>query len=78
VYRLDFKGLDGIYVCIDIIRHRFEVFQQLLCLVDYSLVLQYGAVMCEVNGGRLRVVLSGEALGLRVSFAEGLERGNGF
>lgn len=65
-------------MCVDIIGHRFEVFQQLLRLVNYGLVLQYGAVMCEVNSGRLRVVLSGEALGLRVSLAEGLERGNGF
>lgn len=34
--------------------------------------------MSEVHCGWLGVVLSREALGLRVSFAEGLQRGDGF
>lgn len=62
----------------DIVCHGLEVPQQLLRLVDNGLVLENGAVVCEVDSGGLRGVVVRETHGVTISLAESLQRGNGF
>lgn len=56
---------------------RLEVLQELLGLIDNSLVLEHRAVVCKVDGGRLGGVLCVYPLCVAVTLAEGLESGDG-
>lgn len=76
-HSLGLEGLNSLDGAADVVGHRLEVLQQLLGLVNNSLVLQHRAVMSEIDGCRLRGVLVGEPLGIGVSLSEGLNSGNG-
>lgn len=76
-HRLALKRLDRLHVRRDVVRDGLELAEQLLRVVDDGGVLQHGAVVRGVDGGRLRAVVLREALGLAVSLAEGLQRGDG-
>ncbi len=61
----------------NIVRHRLERLQDLLSLIDDSLVLQHGAVVRKVDRGGLGGVLGVDALCFAVSFPESLEGSDG-
>jgi len=61
-------------MCVHAIGDKFELLQDLLCLVNNGLVLQHEPVMGEIDCRRLVVILMRQPLGLGVMLAEGLER----
>ena len=63
-YRFGFKRLNSLHVFADIVRDGFKVAQDLLRLIDNSLVLQNGAIMREIDGRWLGVQLARNALSL--------------
>lgn len=46
----DFEGLDGLELTADVVLGGLEGCEALLDLVDDGLVLEHGAVVCEVDG----------------------------
>lgn len=76
-HRLDLEGLDRLQVRRHVVRHGLEACEGLLRLVDDGLVLEDGTVVREVNGGGLRGELRGDALGIRMPLAEGLQARDG-
>lgn len=72
-YRLCLESLDRLDMRAHVVRNGLEIAEDLLRLIHDSLVLKDGAVVLEVDGGRLRGVLSIDALSVRVPLAEGLE-----
>lgn len=54
-----------------------ELLQQLLCLIDNSLVLQYRAVVGKVDGRWLGRQSPVDSLSVGIALAEGLEGSNG-
>lgn len=60
----------------DVVRDRLEVLEQFLGLVDNLLVLEDGAVVRDVDRGRLRRERVAGELRVVVTFAEGLQRGD--
>ena len=76
-YCFGLESLDGLDVSANIVCHGLILLQDFFGLIDDSLVLQYRAVVGEVNGGRLSFKLSVYPLGVTVTLAEGLERRDG-
>mgnify|MGYP007051635911 CR=1 FL=1 len=76
-YSLGFEGLNGLEGCANVVGDGLELLQELLGLVNDSLVLQNGAVMSEVDGGGLIGVGGRHSLGVSVTLAEGLDSSNG-
>ena len=68
------ESLDGLHVCVHVIGNGFELFQDLLCLVNNGLVLQRRPVMGEIDCRGLVVILMQQPLSFVVTLAEGLER----
>ena len=58
--------------------HRLEVLEDLLSLINDTLVFQDRTVVGEIDVCGLRLQLSSDALSVSMAFAEGLQRGNGF
>ena len=77
-YRLGLERLNSLDVCANVVRHRLELLQNLLSLIDDSLVLEHRTVVCEVDGRGLRVERAGDALGVAVPLPQGLQRSDGF
>jgi len=73
-HSLGLESLDGLHVCVHVIGDRFELLQDLLCLVNNGLVLQRGPVMGEIDCRWLVVILMRQPLSLVVTLAKGLER----
>ena len=76
-HRLDLEGLDRLQVRRHVVRHGLEAGEGLLRLVDDGLVLEDGTVVRKVDGGGLRGELRRDALGIRMSLAEGLQARDG-
>ncbi len=61
----------------DIVAYGLEVFEELLGIINHSLVLEDGAVVGKVDSFRLSLQLCVYLLGVAVALAEGLESGDG-
>jgi hypothetical protein len=65
--------LNGFDVCAHVIRYRLELLEKFGSVIDNGFVLEDGAVVLNIDCGRLGGVLSVKTLGLAVSFAERLK-----
>lgn len=74
---LNLKGVNGLDLAGDIVGDGLEGLESLLDLVNDGLVLQDGAVVGEVDGGRLLGQLLDLAAGVLVALLEGLQGGDG-
>lgn len=71
--RLRLESFNGLNMSVDIISHRLKILQELLSLVDNSLVLEGGTVVGEVDGGGLGGLGSINPDSVGMALAESLE-----
>ena len=76
-YSLDLEGLDSLDMRTNVVGDGLEVLQELLGLVNDSLVFENSTIVIEVDSGGLAVELSVYPLRVRVALAEGLESSDG-
>ena len=76
-YSLGLEGLNSLHVSRNVVGDGLEVPQELLSLVNDSLVLEYRTVVRKVDGGRLGVELRVNPLRIAVTLTERLESGDG-
>jgi hypothetical protein len=77
-YSLDLKCLYCFDMGVDVVSDGLEVLELFLSVIDDGGVFEDGAVVSEIDGGGLRVVLDGETLCFGVTLTKSLKRGNSF